>query len=124
MSVELADVAGAKRLVENIRPDSGAQLAMMAGISEVLALSGETEDAEKIAGTLNLFAPDSPLSRYRQALLAIAFGDKGRALSLLDMALRMREPELVWIGVEPRLDPLRAESAFKSVVKEVIPRSR
>ncbi len=124
MSVELGDVARAKRLVENIRPDSGAQLAMMAGISEVLALSGETEDAEKIARNLNLFARDSPLSGYRQALLAVAFGDEGRALSLLDIALGMREPELVWIGVEPRLDPLRAESAFNSIVKEVIPRSR
>ena len=124
MSVELGDVARAKRLIENIRPDSGAQLAMMAGISEVLALSGETEDAEKIAANLNLLASDSPLSGYRQALLAIAFGDKVRALSLLDMALRMREPELVWIGVEPRLDPLRAESAFKSLAKEVIPGSR
>ena len=53
----------------------------MAGLSEVLALSGETEEAEKIATNLKLFAPDSPLSRYRQALLAIAFGDKERALS-------------------------------------------
>ncbi len=124
MFVGMVDTANAKQLVENMRPDAGAQLAMMAGIAEVLALSGETENAEKIANDLNLFAPDSALSRYRQALLALALGSKERALSLLGTALRAREPELVWIGVEPRFDPLRAESAFENVVKEVIPRSR
>jgi tetratricopeptide (TPR) repeat protein len=124
MFVGLGDTVHAKQLVEDMRPDAGAQLAMMAGIAEVLVLSGETENAEKIAVDLSLLAPDSPLCRYRQALLALALGDKERALSLLGTALRMREPELVWIGVEPRFDPLRAELAFKNVVKEVTPRSR
>jgi TolB-like protein/Tfp pilus assembly protein PilF len=124
MSIVRGDVASANRLVDEIRPDSGAQLAMMAGIAEVLALSGQTGDAQQIAADLNLFAPDSPLRKYRQALLAIAFGDSQKALTLLDIALKTREPELVWLGVEPRLDPLRPESAFKSLVKKVIPNIR
>jgi TolB-like protein len=121
MSVRLGDMKSASRIVEEIRPASGAQIAMMAGIAEVLALSGKTGDAEQIAADLNLFAPASALRKYRQALLAIAFGDNERALTLLDSALRMREPELVWIGVEPRFDPLRPESGFKDLVKKVIP---
>jgi TolB-like protein len=123
MSVALGDTDAAKRLVESIRPDSGAQLAMMAGISEVFALSGETGEARRIAASLNLFAADSSLRRYRQALLAVAFDEKERALALLENALKMREPELVWIGVEPRFDPLRTDSAFENIVKEVIRRS-
>jgi hypothetical protein len=123
MCITLGDTDAAKRLVENIRPDSGAQLAMMAGISEIFALSGESGEARKIATGLNLFAPDSSLGRYRQALLSIALGDKERALALLEDAIRMREPELVWIGVEPRFDSLRTESAFGNVVREVIHRS-
>jgi TolB-like protein len=121
ISVALGDTENAKRLVENIRPDAGAQLAIMAGISEVLALSGETGEARKIATDLKLFAPDSSLRKYRQALLAIAFGDKERALALLNSALRAREPELVWIGVEPRLDTLLAETEFGVLVRKVIP---
>ncbi len=119
--VGLGDMKSASRIVEEIRPASGAQLAMMAGIAEVLALSGKTGDAEQIAADLNLIAPGSSLRKYRQALLSIAFGDNERALTLLDSAVRMREPELVWIGVEPRFDPLRPESAFKDLVKKVIP---
>jgi tetratricopeptide (TPR) repeat protein len=121
ISVALGDTENAKRLVEAIRPDSGAQLAMMAGIAEVLALSGETGEARKIATDLNLFAPDSSLRRYRQALLAIAFGDKEQALALLDTALKAREPDLVWIGVEPRFDSLLPEAEFKALVRQVIP---
>lgn len=121
MSVALGDTESAKRTVAEIRPDAGAQLAMMAGISEVLALSGETVEASRIMTSLNLFAPDSPLPRYRQALLATAFGDMERALALLDIAVKMREPELLWIGVEPRFDPLRPEPVFQDLVKNVIP---
>ncbi len=124
ISIALGDTGNAKRLVESIRPDSGAQLAMMAGISEVLALSGEAEEARQIATGLNLFAPDSSLRKYRQALLAIAFGDKERALALIDSAVRFREPELVWIGVEPRFDQLRSEPAFNDFVRKVIPSFR
>ena len=47
MFAGLGDMTKAKELVEEIRPDSGAQLASMAGISEVLALSGETRGGEK-----------------------------------------------------------------------------
>ena len=116
------DATNAKRLVEKIRPDSGAQPGMMAGIAEVLALSGETSEARRIATELNLFAPDSSLRKYRQALLTTAFGDHERAVALLESALEMREPELVWIGVEPRFDPLLAKPEFKAIVRRVIPR--
>ncbi len=124
MFVGLGDTANAKQLLESMRPDVGAQLGMMAGIAEVLALSGETESAEKIANDLNLFAPDSSLCKYRQALLALAFGDKERALSFLGTALRKRESELVWIGVEPRFDLLLPEAGFKVLAKQVIPSFR
>ncbi len=121
ISVALGDMENARRLVESIRPDSGAQLAMMAGISEVMALSGETGEAREIASDLHLFAPDSSLRKYRQALLAIALGDREKAIDLLEVALEAREPDLVWIGVEPRFDPLRTETEFAAFVKQVIP---
>jgi TolB-like protein/tetratricopeptide (TPR) repeat protein len=123
MLVGLGDTANATQLVQDIRPAAGAQLAMMAGIAEVLALSGEVRAAEDIAKDLKLLAPDSQLCKYRQALLAVAFGDGKRSLDLLRTALKMREPELVWIGVEPRFDPLRTESDFEAVVANVTPRS-
>ncbi len=122
MSAGQGDATHAKLLAENIRADAGAQLAVMAGIAEVLALSGETAEAEKISGELSLLAPESPLCRYRQALLAAALGDQESALALLSVAVAMREPELVWLGVEPRFDSLRMDPKFKDLLKGVNPR--
>src|SRR3984957_20313362 len=58
----------AKQLIESIRPDSAAQLPMMAGIAEVLALLGEKEEANQIARAFRLLSVDAGISRFRQAL--------------------------------------------------------
>ena len=49
MAAHQGDKERAKQLIESIRPDSAAQLPMMAGIAEVLALIGEREEANQIA---------------------------------------------------------------------------
>jgi len=94
---------------------------MMAAIAEVLALSGESEQAMKIATDFNLLSLDPPISKFRQALLALAFGQTERALSLLAASQQDREAELVWINVDPRLDLIRQLPTFKTIVHEVFP---
>ena len=121
MSAHVGNKEQAKQLIESIRAASGGQLPMMAGIAEVLALSGELEDAHKIAHDFKLLSPDSPIGRFRQALLLLALGDKEGALSFLTLALEDREPELIWIGVDPRLDPMRSESGFEDIARKVVP---
>jgi TolB-like protein/tetratricopeptide (TPR) repeat protein len=111
----------AVRLIEGIRPAMGGQLPMMAGIAEVLALSGEMDQARRIAEGFKLLSPDTAISRFRQALLALALGDTERALSLLALATEDREAELIWIGVDPRLDPIRSTTAFREIARSVLP---
>lgn len=41
------------------------------------------------------------------------------ALEWLETALRLRDPGLVELRTDPLLDPLREESRFKSVMKEL-----
>jgi TolB-like protein/tetratricopeptide (TPR) repeat protein len=121
MSAQLGNKEQAKQLIESIRLASGGQLPMMAGIAEVLALSGEVEEAHKIARDFKLLSLDSPISRFRQALLSLALDDGQSALSFLTLALEDREPELVWIGVDPRLDPIRKETGFEEIARKVLP---
>jgi hypothetical protein len=94
----------AKRLARSIRPASGAELPMMAGVAEVLALSGDMEQANQIVQGLKIFSSHAEISRFRQALLAAALGDNEHSLSLLTLAMENREAELVWVGVDPRFD--------------------
>ena len=113
----------AKQLIEGIRPASGGRLPTMAGLAEVLAMIGETSEADQIARSFHLLSVDTAISRFRQALLSLALGDGEGALSFLKLALEDREAELVWIGVDPRFDSIRQMDAFQVLVNKVVPRS-
>jgi hypothetical protein len=93
----------------------------MAGIAEVLAMTGNQEEANRIARSLKLLSKNAPISRFRQALLAVAMGDSEGALAFLTLAVEEREAELVWIGVDPRLDALRKKPGFQALVHKVVP---
>ena len=121
MAAHLGDRDRARRLIENIRPASGGQLPMIAGIAEVLALSGEIDQARQIVQGFRLLSLDTAISRSRQALLALALEDRERAISLLRLAVEDREAELVWIGVDPRFDSIRETAAFKECAGKVLP---
>jgi TolB-like protein/tetratricopeptide (TPR) repeat protein len=121
MSAHLGNKEEAKQLIDGIRPASGGRLPMVAGIAEVLALNGEVEEANKIARDSKLLSLDSPISRFRQSLLSLALDDGPGALSFLALALEDREPELIWIGVDPRLDPIRREKGFEEITRKVLP---
>jgi len=94
---------------------------MMAGIAEVLALIGEREEANQIARAFRLLSVDARLSRFRQALLSVALEDMDGAMSFLRLSVEEHEAELVWLGVEPRFDPIRKMSAFEALVSTVVP---
>jgi TolB-like protein len=121
MSAHLGDRDKARQLIESVRPDSGAQLPMMAGVAEILALIGEMDEANQIVNAFNLLSLDARISRFRQALLALALGNKRDSLSLLTQAVKDREAELVWLRVDPRFDALRAEPAFTALLRKVFP---
>lgn len=115
------DIDRARQLVGDVRSAVCGQVAMMAGIAEVLALSGETDEANRIAREVKALSKDAPVSRSRQALLCLALGDVERTLSLLKQAFEIREAELVWLGIDPRFDAIRERPAFQEIVSAVLP---
>lgn len=121
MAAQLGKNEQAMQLIGSVRSASGAEPPMMAGIAEVLALIGDKEEATRIADGLKLLSVDAPISRFRQALLALAMGESEGALSFLNLAVEEREAEMVWIGVEPRFDPIRQTPGFMSLAHKVVP---
>jgi hypothetical protein len=47
--------------------------------------------------------------------------DRDGAMSFLRLSVEEHEAELVWLGVEPRFDPIRKTSAFDALVSKVVP---
>lgn len=59
------------------------------------------------------------LSPDRLAFVELARGRSDRALSLLQESVEARLPSAIWIGVDPRFDPLRAVPAFQDLIRQL-----
>jgi len=114
----------ARRMAQELSDKAGSQPVMMSGVAEILAACGETDAAGRIAGDSDLFALNSPISKFRQALLLLALGDRDRAISLLSAAYEEHEAELIWLACDPRLDPIRQDSRFTALLNGVMLDSR
>jgi hypothetical protein len=61
-------------------------------------------------------------SRVQPALIALiyaALGDKDEAFEWLERAYAVRDEDLCLLKVDPRLDSLRADARFKSLLERV-----
>jgi TolB-like protein len=121
MAAQIGNHDQARQLVDGIRSATSAELPMMAGIAEVLALSGDGEQAQRIIESFKLLSLDAAVSRFRQALLSLALGDGEGAISFLQLAVEDREAELVWVGVDPRFDSIRQSAEFGEIAGKVNP---
>jgi hypothetical protein len=68
----------------------------------------------------NLFSANLPISKFRQALLALALQNSEKGMSLLSAACEEREAELVWLAHDPRLDIIWQDRRFGTLLAEVM----
>ena len=65
----------------------------------------------------------SAIGSTQLAFVHEALGERARAIELLEQALSEREPDLLWLAVDPRADTLRSEPRFEQVLERLgIPR--
>ena len=53
------------------------------------------------------------------AYVQLAFGNDKEALDLFAQALDERDPSLVWLGVDPRVDALRTDPRFRTMLRSI-----
>jgi TolB-like protein len=110
----------ALQLAESFSCRAGAQPAMMSAVAEVFAMCGLNATAHRIATDYYLFSANSPISKFRQALLSLALGNPNKAISLLFAAYEEREAELIWLGCDPRFDKIREDPRFRILLNDVV----
>jgi hypothetical protein len=49
----------------------------------------------------------------------LAFGDRDGALKAFARAVDEHDPGMVWLGVDPRVDALRSDPRFQSLLKQL-----
>lgn len=95
----------------------GWQRQMMAVI--VAARTGRRAESDTVLAQMR--AADPGTLKYQFAEMHAQRGEVAAALAALDAALRIRDPGLVLVAVDPLLDPIRNEPRFKAVQDKVIP---
>jgi hypothetical protein len=56
---------------------------------------------------------------YEYATIYAQWGDRTKALELLEKAVRVRNAGLCFLKIDPLLDPLRKEPRFQAVMREL-----
>lgn len=89
---------------------------MAAVLARSLAVVGDVE-----AARATLAEAGEGASPYPRATVYAALGETDRALDLLEGAREARDPWLVWLAVDPMLEPLRRDPRFGALLRQIGP---
>jgi serine/threonine-protein kinase len=95
---------------------SGHAVNFLAQLGRPYALSGRRKEALALIDELTETGRTTYVSSFDLAILHTALGEPGKALDLLERAFEERADHLPYAGVNPRLDPLRSEPRFRSLL--------
>jgi serine/threonine-protein kinase len=83
------------------------------------AIAGDQTSSEQIVSEVT--TGPGPFSPYDMATICAAGGDHAGAFRWLEKAIEQRSVDVVWIRVDPRLDPIRDKPGFQEIVARMVP---
>jgi TolB-like protein len=102
----------------------GAELAprnplYLTGLAAAQAAAGRILEARSTLDQINRTAGTQYVSPYMLATVYCALGDRDRAFEQLERALSIRDVWVVWVGVEPQFDRLRADPRLGKLLRRM-----
>lgn len=88
-------------------------------LGNAYARAGQPDAARRIITRLQGHVRKDGVGRYEIALIYAGLGDKKDAFQSLDEALQAHDAGLVYLKVDPCLDPLRSDSRFDDLMRRV-----
>jgi len=88
-------------------------------LGDVEARAGQTEAAQRIIQRLETDVRQDNVGRYEIALVYAGLGEKNQAFDWLEAAYRAHDVGLVYLKVDPCLDPLRSDPRFTNLLQRV-----
>jgi len=95
------------------KPNFAAQL------GRAYALAGRTTEARQVLADLTKASVESYVSAFDIAIIHTALGEVETALDWLERAFEERSDHLPYIRVNPRLDPLREQPRFRTLLQRM-----
>jgi hypothetical protein len=88
-------------------------------LGHAYAVSGRIIDAHRELSKLEAAATKRYIPPSYFALVWMGLGDNKQALTWLDRGYEDRSEHMLYLGLEPLVDPLRADPGFVSLLKQV-----
>jgi serine/threonine-protein kinase len=98
---------------------SGGSPHYRASLAYAYAVSGGVDEAYKVLDELNGLSGRMYVSPYYRAEIHAGLGERKEALAWLEKAYEERANLLVFLQVEPRLDPLRDDPQFQDLLRRM-----
>jgi TolB-like protein/DNA-binding winged helix-turn-helix (wHTH) protein/Flp pilus assembly protein TadD len=83
----------------------------------ILAKSGRVNEAREVLRTLQTGAGERYVPPYAMALVHAGLGERERVLEWLDKAYAARDVHLIYLPVDPKWDPYRADPRFTALLE-------
>jgi TolB-like protein len=88
-------------------------------LGNAYARAGRKEDARRTITRIEAQLPKDGVGRYEIALIYAGLGEKDEAFHWLEDAFRAHDVGLVYLQVDPCLDPLRSDPRFTDLLRRV-----
>jgi eukaryotic-like serine/threonine-protein kinase len=85
------------------------------------ALAGRVDEARARHAALQREVKERQIriDEEQLAFVHLALDEQETALALLEQAVRERQPRLLWLAVDPRVDPIRSHPRFQAIAKQL-----
>ena len=98
---------------------AGSEPYTLGHLGHAYARAGQRAAAEQSIAQLQRTVRQTGIGRYEIALVYVGLDDKDHAFQWLEDAYREHDVGLVYLKVDPCLDPLRADPRFESLLRRV-----
>jgi TolB-like protein/DNA-binding winged helix-turn-helix (wHTH) protein/Tfp pilus assembly protein PilF len=88
-------------------------------LAHAYALAGRKADAQSELNVLAVIGQKRYVPPSYLAIVYLALGDKDKAFDYLNKSYQDRSEQLLYLGVEPVVDPLRSDPRFDVLLKQV-----
>ena len=100
-------------------PNLELRYSRQAVLGAAYAYAGQRSKALETAKQVDLHLHQGEPIAYDTAILYAALNDRQRALDMLNFAFESREPDIVWVNVDPMLLSLRSEPRFRNLITKM-----
>ena len=97
-------------------PDAPALLTLL---GTAYARSGKNIEARTVQAKLEQREQTGFVSPFMMSILYTALNDNDRAFAELNRALEIRDPQLIWVKLDPQLDPLHEDKRFAELLQRM-----